>query len=535
MPRYANSRIAELALQLKRANLEVRTRQLDAAEAFLRACTLDGCCDYPTLYQAITQLPCREATGRPMPGRGVVADLVTLIEEVSGSLRLTVDSAPEPVLCLEQVMERLEVSVKTIGRWRRLGLVARRFSRADGRSSLGFYESAVTWFENARADVVARGRRFSQLTARQRDAIIEQARLARTQNPAQNITSLAASLAQTTGRSIETIRYTLRRHDRTNPQEAIFRSAADHTAGILGEKILSCLEAGDSPEKLAQGLRLPTATVLDLARSQRLLRLYRLQIRSNSEPAFNAPNAAARILCPEHDMRSAAVMDVPTERSIFRQYNFRKHRFCQALRGLEARVPADHVLDGLEEEARSIVQIRNWIVSCNLGLVYRIVRLHVSDPGRATDAISEGSMALLRCVDRFDYRRENRFSTYAGWAIMRAMASTLAEYSTARTWVRPVENETLAANPDLRSVNVSESADSARQVAALRKAIARLPEREQIVLLEHFGLAGGHGRTLEQIGQQLHLSKERVRQIRSEAMDRLRALLATGPAAAAGV
>ena len=157
--------------------------------------------------------------------------------------------AGEQVLTVEELARRFNVSTKTISRWRRQGLVSRRFV-FDGRNRLGFLQSSVDRFLERNEQRVQRGARFSQLTDEERSAIVERARrLARAGGrPAE----VARRLARKTGRSVETIRYTLKRFDSDHPEAAVFGDSRGPLQADAKRSIYQQYQRGESVEALAR-------------------------------------------------------------------------------------------------------------------------------------------------------------------------------------------------------------------------------------------------------------------------------------------
>src|SRR6478735_2012657 len=117
---------------------ETRAAQLRAAEELLH--TLDPNKAYPLDFVIfrITGYHPKKVNPDLLTGLALQHDLGLLIEQVSGSLNLRVSALAEPVLSIDDVTERFNVTSKTIQRWRRRGFPARRFVYPDGKRRVGF-------------------------------------------------------------------------------------------------------------------------------------------------------------------------------------------------------------------------------------------------------------------------------------------------------------------------------------------------------------------------------------------------------------
>jgi len=132
-------------------------------------------------------------------------------------------------------------------------------------------------------------------------------------------------------------------------------------------------------------------------------------------------------------------------------------------------------------------------------------------------------MSLIRAVEKFDYGRGFKFSTYASWAIMKNFARSIPEEKHQRERFITGHDDFFADAPDIRS-DEGEILASAEQAAhRVNRLLEYLEPREQEIIRMRAGLDdNSKGMTLEEIGQRLGITKERVRQLNVRIMNKLR-------------
>lgn len=217
------------------------------------------------------------------------------------------------------------------------------------------------------------------------------------------------------------------------------------------------------------------------------------------------------------------------ERVLFLQYNYARFRVSE----LQKEVGLD---EPTEEQAREILHwyriaqaYREQIAETNLALVLAMAKRTRMSEVDFADLVSEGNMALLRSVDKFDCARGFKFSTYACRAILKAFSRQGMKLSRYRQRFPTDFDPALERSNHLETLRRTHEEESAEEVKHIvQNNEADLTDVERTVIHHRFGLDAKDGTaplTLEQVGQIIGVTKERVRQIQNKALEKIRAVL----------
>lgn len=209
------------------------------------------------------------------------------------------------------------------------------------------------------------------------------------------------------------------------------------------------------------------------------------------------------------------------EQELFRRMNYRKYRSNVLRSRLNPDEPCIRSMDSIERMLGEANEIRNHIVQANTRLVVSIARRLKSSWDAFDEMISTGNFILIRAVERFDYSRGFRFSTYATHSVERELLRLLGKGRKRQLTEVSTSSEILLET--VEDPIVSEfHAEQDRRVRYVRSLIESVsPERERRIVISRFGLNSERSRTLREIGEEMGLSKERIRQLQIRAVERL--------------
>jgi RNA polymerase primary sigma factor len=214
------------------------------------------------------------------------------------------------------------------------------------------------------------------------------------------------------------------------------------------------------------------------------------------------------------------------EQFYFRRMNWLKFRAATARGRLDRRRASLRQIDEIEGWLAEAESVKGILITSNLRLVVSIAKKFVDVSNSFEELVSEGNVALMRSVEKFSFALGNRFSTYATYAIQRHFFR-LSQKG------RQFRSRFVADDEALRGraseAPITDRCSSA-QIDTLKELFSRFLEgletREKQIVVARFGFDGRPSRTFRELGVEMGVCKERIRQIQTRAMEKLRQMAA---------
>lgn len=479
-----------------------------------------------------------------VPGEALRSDLSPLAESISEAAGLTPDDIPEAHETIDSLAKRWGVSRKTIERYRRLGLIARRVDLGSGRRKVVFLSPAVEWFETMHRDRLGRAARFERITPRE---------LARFDRWAQryrarldwSCSQCAAHIARCSGHSHEGVRKALLRLDASRNRPIFDEPGpAGDREGLL---TIRAAMRGIEPKAIADRSGRRVSAIGRAARIARVRLLHDLGLPAGriggSDPtdldALLASNPLQQVERVEgqRDLGELIASMRVREPSVAYEEQMRAravhallHRCGARLAQIDDRAPSGSAIDAIETDLRLVTMLKAALLRGQLALVLSSIESRLGGsidtlaPTRAAHLVLGGIGAASGAIDRYDPTHGGRIAAPIGLSVNRFAATqpdiaqpTAQGKATRRIapgyvipdWTRQVSPWQQWLDPDPRLLGVLE----------------RLAEQDRVVLMLRFGLGEHRPITRQDLAQTLGTTRVHAARFERRALRNARNLL----------
>lgn len=535
MPRVSTPRtdvIAELGEQLRFTSKRVLMRHLDSIEQLAGQVDAEGVYPEDFVVFRVTGYRPDVAEPRLIPGEALRGDLSALAERLSESAGLTEEDLTGPVETVATLTQRWGVTRRTLERYRRLGLIARRVDLGLGRRALVFSRAGVEAFERANADRLEKAAGFARLDDRELERVWSRARRYRARM-GWSLNRVAQRISARSGRSPEGVRRVLRRLDKAST-DPVFPEPGPPTPRDRMLAVRS-VRRGIEPAKIARVKNRRKSAVVRALNDGRADLLRSLDLPAYREPVAGAlDHEPARSgldtrgpgdlvgLIAQMSERPAPVAFI--ERAQGAAYRALIGEAADGIAALPTSSVSGAALDEIETRLRWAAMLKTALVARELRLALDTLERRIGGPvaslppARAGELLLGAIAVVGEAVDRFDPARGGRLAAPVSIALQR--------------WCAHIPDVVGQAEPGRASRRTPEGvvlADWTRTLAPwqawldpdprVRGVLDRLGDEDRAMLARRFGLDGDRPETLEAIAasdgkRAVHLARAERRAMR---------------------
>lgn len=552
MPRVARFKIAaveNLFRQLRYAPAEKRIAQMNAAESLIA--DIDPRQNYPedfVVYRVTGYRPRSEGESTMLVGEALLPDLINLVQRLSDSLELPPDFEGREPIPITETAEKLNISTKTVQRYRKQGLVCHYVVFPDDVKRLVCFEDALKRFVARHEQRLERAQRFTRVGEGIEADMVADARQLR-EKEGVSLNEAAARVAAKFGRAHETVRLILRRHDR-RARQPIFSAPGPLTQRDI-RVIFRAWNFGVPVAELARRFGKGPPAIHRALNRRRLELLRRLKLAWIELPTFQLDDAESVLLSgpvvnadlddvlPDVEalelIERARARPAPSEAttdSLVAAYNFLKMRAAKATAEV-GDMPSSLQLDVVESRLRWAARLKRRLVTLAFPAALRAVEQALHRPLQEHSAeeivrlVQMGCEVVSRNVEGHDpTRKGQKLERVCGYAMGRAMAALYEDRSVGRARARHEAKAIPLDRPLSRLCPWQAWLELRPDLAA---AVDSLSAEDRGVIEMRYGLGGGRPHDIERLAERKGVSVPRMtrwlQRIERELRERVRSRL----------
>jgi len=559
LSRISSPVLEKLARDLRFAPRDALLRDVDRVEELARDVDPKGSYPEDFVVFRITGYRSDSTETKLLSGETLLADLSALAERICDAAGMKLDELKAgSSATLAELSSRWNVSRKTVDRWRREGLIARRVLGSNQRPTLVVRLEVAEAFEGTHRDSIARASGFSRIPSEIQHRMLRRASVYRARFGC-SLNQAAQRLAQRYGRSPEAVRQLLKKHDRVGAEGA----AADRGSITVRERrvYFRVWQRGLDPVWIAKRTRRAATGVrraINIERAQLLRELAESgALDAPTAPTFARPEASEVLLSPDPvrtglgrpgltdlseflaDARKRTVPIGAEELSRRVAMCLLMHRAKRAILELDRGNPSAAAIDRVETDLRWVLRLKAELMRPHWALAIETVESQLStDPGRGLGMVPTDQLpellanlrdALAEAVDHYEPFR----SAEIGGRLAGSVALAVAKIGP--RWAKKLGSEAVRApRAQARVLPGVRIRDWTRSVASWQRllepddrAMGRLATLEpsvRRVIEARFGLSGLPPRTLTELATQLRSSPTRLARTERTAIRLMRGL-----------
>lgn len=528
--RFNLDAVGDLFQQLRYAPPETRERLMNAAERLLAEIEPERF--YPEAFITFRVTGYRPETEADalLLGKALIQDLGNFVTRLSATLRLPAERNGSPARSIEDIARDLNVSTKSIERYRRRGLVCHYVMFSSGDRTLACYSDALKRFRSSSRSLVDGARRFAKIDAAEREEILNRARrLSGDKRLSRNLA--ARQIAREFDRSHEAIRQVLERHDRESDTPLFPATTIEphHLRRIAYRASRLGVEHAGIANRYGRSER----TIHRLVNQGRAGVLRRFALTWHDLPTFDRPDAVEVILFHRamqthldpgpypndgilllDDVRSRSTLSDADEHATIAGCNFLKRRLTRHLEEAGSE-PARALLDEIETDFRWLGAVRHKLVMAALRHAVLAIeralgrRLEHASADVMVHALELSISECASAIGRIDPARDQKLDRVTSYGVARALAREKVAVDHRRASARHTPGSVMLR----RGLNQLTPWRAAIGPHVYHRVHLNELERADRELMElHFGLNGGRPHTVSETAHTLGRSRRSTRQ-----------------------